>query len=138
LIIATEILSRKNCSKNFPEKKVPQFSSRKFLLRELERAIRSSGLLRRSLPHGRPGSALLRVFAEEACGMGAHFTARDSTILSRKMIMPSSNIEKQTGKTTYVIANCFFTDSDQGSLSLSLTLSLSLFLALFLSLSLYL
>ena len=33
-------------------------------------------------------------FAEEACGMGAHFTARDATIFSRIKIMPPSNSER--------------------------------------------
>ena len=33
-------------------------------------------------------------FAEEVCGMGAHFTARDAIVFSRKRIMPPSNSER--------------------------------------------
>ncbi len=37
-------------------------------------------------------------FAEEACGMGAHFTAREATIFSRKMFMLPANLERWTGQ----------------------------------------
>ncbi len=46
----------------------------KYLLRDLERTIRSSGLLWHSLPRGRPGSALLR--GGSLLQGGAHYGER--------------------------------------------------------------
>ncbi len=44
--------------------------------------------------HFLPDVLAVPFFAEEACGMGAHFTARDAKVFSRKMIMPPSNSER--------------------------------------------